>query len=83
MRLHGVSSSDENILVTNGSQNSLQLIFQAFISKDDVVAAESPTYSMLIPLIKYFGCKILEIPVKDDGIDISVLKEYLKKYPIK
>jgi len=83
MRLHGVNSTDENILVTNGSQNSLQLIFQAFISKDDVVAAESPTYSMLIPLIKYFGCKILEIPVNDDGLDISVLKEYLKRYPVK
>ncbi len=83
MRLHGVNSNEENILITNGSQNSLQLLFQSFISKNDIVAAESPTYSMLIPLIKYFGCKILEIPVIEDGMDLSVLKDFLNKYPIK
>lgn len=83
MRLHGVNSEDENILITNGSQNSLQLIFQAFISKDDIVAVESPTYSMLIPLIKYYGCKILEIPVTESGMDIEVFKKHLQKYPIK
>jgi DNA-binding transcriptional MocR family regulator len=83
MRLHAVNSSDENILITNGSQNSLQLLFQAFISKNDIVAVESPTYSMLISLIKYFGCKILEIPMIEDGMDISVLKGYLNKFPIK
>lgn len=83
MRLHGVETSDENILITNGAQNSLQLIFQALISKDDIIAAESPTYSMLIPLIKYFGCTILEIPVNEDGMDIPVLREYVKTYKVK
>lgn len=83
MRLHGVNTSDENILITNGSQNSLQLIFQAFLSKDDTIAAESPTYSMLIPLIKYYGCKILEIPVTDKGMDIDVLEDYLKDHSVK
>ena len=83
MRLHGVNSEDENILITNGSQNSLQLIFQAFLTKDDIIAAESPTYSMLIPLIKYYGCKILEIPVNEDGMDIGVFKKYLQQYNVK
>ncbi|RPH33429.1 MAG: PLP-dependent aminotransferase family protein [Bacteroidales bacterium] len=83
MRLHGVNAGDENILITNGSQNSLQLIFQAFISKDDYVAAESPTYSMLIPLIKYYRCKILEIPVTESGMDIDVFERFLHKYPVK
>lgn len=83
MRLHGVITSDDNILVTNGSQNSLQLIFQAFISKDDIIAAESPTYSMLIPLIKYFGCKIIEIPVTEKGMDIDLLERHLQEHSIK
>lgn len=83
MRLHGVNTSEENILITNGSQNSLQLIFQAFLSKDDVIAVESPTYSMLIPLIKYFGCKIFEIPVTEKGMDIDLLEQYLREHPIK
>ncbi len=83
MRLHGVNAEDENILITNGSQNSLQLIFQAFLTKEDVIAAESPTYSMLIPLIKYYGCKILEIPVNENGMDIEVFRKYLQQYTVK
>ncbi len=83
MRLHCVNSTDENVLITNGTQNSLQLIFQAFIAKGDTIAIESPTYSMIIPLIKHFGCKILEIPVKEDGMDISALREQLKTHRIK
>ena len=83
MKLHAVNTNDENILITNGSQNSLQLIFQAFVSKEDVIAVESPTYSMLIPLIKYFECKILDIPVTEKGLDIETFKKYLEDYPIK
>ena len=83
MRLHGVISNDENILITNGSQNSLQLLFQAFISRNDVIAAESPTYSMLIPLVRYFGCRMLEIPVREDGMDLSALSMYLEEYQVK
>lgn len=83
MRLHGVNTTDKSVLITNGSQNSLQIIFQAFISKGDTIAIESPTYSMIIPLAKHFGCKILEIEVNEDGMDISALRRHLNEHRIK
>lgn len=83
MRLHSVNIDAENVLITNGSQNSLQLIFQSFVGKDDSIAVETPTYSMLIPLIKYYGCKVYEIPMLSDGLDLEVFKNVAAQNKIK
>lgn len=83
MRLHCINVSEENILITNGSQNSLHLIFQTYLSKNDVVVVESPTYSMLIPLLRYYGVKVLEVPVIDDGMDLTCFKKVIKTTKVK
>lgn len=83
MKMHYIFSHDENILVTNGSQNSLQLIFQAYIKKDDIVVVERPTYSMVIPLIKFFGAKCIEIPLTPSGLDVNAFEEVVQKNRIK
>ncbi len=83
MRLHSVNIDTENVLITNGSQNSLQLIFQSFVGKDDSIAIETPTYSMLIPLIKYYGCKVYEIPMLSDGLDLEAFKNVVAHNKIK
>lgn len=84
MRLHGIHASDKNILLTNGSQNSLQLIFQSLShgfqalvhdkqTGGKAVAVESPTYSMAIPLLRTLGLKVVEIPMERDGMDLDAL----------
>lgn len=78
MRLHGIHASDENILITNGSQNSLQLVFQSFATEKTTVAVESPTYSMVIPLLRTLGVKVAEIPMKRDGMDLNVLSRHMQ-----
>lgn len=83
MRLHSVNIDAENVLITNGSQNSLQLIFQSFIGKDDSIAVETPTYSMLIPLVKYYCCKVYEIPMHSDGLDLKAFKKVVSQNKIK
>ena len=83
MQLHSINSSDENILITNGSQNSLQLLFQAFLRKDENIVIESPTYSMIIPLIHQYGARVFEIPVRKDGLDINALRNIMEKHQIR
>lgn len=83
MRLHRINVSADNILITNGSQNSLHLLFQTFINPEDTIAIESPAYSMLIHMANYFRCRIVEIPVLTDGLDLSVLKDHLRRKRIK
>lgn len=83
MRLHSVYAADENILITSGTQNSIQLILQAFVSKDDYVVIESPTYSMLIPLLRLLGIKVLEVPVEADGMNLKVLTNILHSHKVR
>lgn len=83
MQLHGINTTPQNVLVTNGAQNSLQLIFQAYVTSSDTIAVESPTYSMLIPLIKHYNPKVIEIPVLKDGMDVDFLADTLSKHSVK
>jgi DNA-binding transcriptional MocR family regulator len=79
MSLHSIHAADKNILITNGSQNALQLIFQSLVSKDDTVVIESPTYSMLIPLLQFLECKVVEVPLDKDGMDMQALRKTFRK----
>lgn len=83
MRLHSVHADDAQILITNGSQHSLSLIFQAFSSRGDVIGIESPTYAMLFPLIRYFGLEVAEVPGGSEGIDVEGIEKLLKERQLK
>ena len=82
MQLHGIHASDENILITSGSQNSLQLIFQAYASPGKAVVVEAPTYSMVIPLLRQLGLKVLEVPMDRDGMALEALRKVMATQPV-
>jgi DNA-binding transcriptional MocR family regulator len=55
----------EDILVTTGAQQGLDLLFKTFVDPGDAVAVESPTYPGIVPLLRFYGAEIIEIPVID------------------
>ncbi len=69
----GAPWSEEDILVTSGAQQGLDLLFKTFVDPGDTVAVESPTYSGILPLLKFYGAEILEIPVARGKRDLSRL----------
>ncbi len=83
MRLHNIYAHDDNVLITNGSQQSIQLIFQAFSKPGDKIVLEAPSYSMLYPLISIFHLEIIEVPVSKNGIDLKMLKKIAGKSKIR
>ncbi len=83
MKLHNIYAEDKNILVTNSSLQSIQLIFQVFSKPGDYIAIENPTYSIVLHLIKIFRLNAIEIPVADDGMDLKVLEKELHEKPIR
>jgi 2-aminoadipate transaminase len=64
---HGVERSQEEILITSGAQQALDLLFRTFTDPEDVVAMESPTYSGALALARFAGVEILPLPVGPDG----------------
>lgn len=78
MKLHGILTSEDEILITNGAQNALDLILKLMIKPDARVFIESPTYSMVITALRFFNCNIIPIPMNADGVDLEKFREEIK-----
>lgn len=82
LRLHRISVSENEILITNGAQQAIDLIIRMFNDSKKKVATESPTYANVLPLLQFNGMKIIEIPMKPDGMDLDHLEKVLMKEKI-
>lgn len=78
MRDGGADVTPDNIIVTSGSQQALDLIARALISPGDAVAIENPTYPGAMTAFALAGARLLPIPVDEDGLCVDVLENVLK-----
>lgn len=79
MQLHGVLTSAEEILITNGAQNALDLLLKLFAKKGARVFIESPTYGMIINSLRFYECEVVPIPMKETGADLEILEKEISK----
>lgn len=75
-----VPTTPENILVTNGSQQGIDLIARTFIGPGDVVIMEAPTYPGAIDVFRGRGALILTVPVDEEGMRVDILQSLCDKY---
>jgi len=79
MRLEGIETVEEDIITTTGGQQALDLLAKIFINPGDTVITESPAYTGALNSFKSYEAKIIDIPVDENGIDISFLEKKLKE----
>jgi DNA-binding transcriptional MocR family regulator len=79
MRLHGVSVSADEVVITNGAQQAIDLVSRLFASEGTAVALESPTYSLAIPLFRFCGLKLEAVPMTPRGMDLDILGKVLDR----
>jgi len=75
----GTRFDQDNILITHGSQQGLDLSGKVFLNEGDVVLCESPTYLAAISAFKAYGCRFIEIPTDKEGMDMEALDRTLKQ----
>lgn len=75
----GTTFDKDNILITHGSQQGLDLSGKVFLDEGDIVLCESPTYLAAISAFKAYGCGFVEIPTDKDGMRMDVLEDVLNK----
>ncbi|WP_099469774.1 aminotransferase-like domain-containing protein [Konateibacter massiliensis] len=77
-------SYDKNdILITTGSQQALDLLGKVLINKGDRLAIERPGYLGAIQSFSMYQPSFVGIDLKDNGLDAAMLKTELEKGPIK
>ncbi|RJE48592.1 MULTISPECIES: PLP-dependent aminotransferase family protein [unclassified Dehalobacter] len=64
----GTKFEPDNILLTHGSQQALDLSGKVFLDEGDIVLCESPTYLAAISAFKAYGCEFKEVPTDEEGM---------------
>ncbi|MBP1618442.1 MAG: PLP-dependent aminotransferase family protein [Bacteroidetes bacterium] len=70
----GLSVKPNNILITNGSQQGLDLLGKIFINEGDGVLMEEPGYLGAIQAFSIFKPQFMTVPLQKNGIDIELFK---------
>lgn len=71
---------DKNILITNGSQQSINLIAYSLLNDEDTILIEQPTYFGAIDVFKKRNINLIGIDLTEDGFDLKDLEEKIKQY---
>jgi 2-aminoadipate transaminase len=74
----GTSFDHDNILITHGSQQALDLSGKVFLDERDIVLCESPTYLAAISAFRAYGCNFIEAPTDKNGMIIDELEKLLQ-----
>lgn len=77
-KMRNTSFDFEEVLITNGSQQALDLSGKVFLNEGDVVLCESPTYLAAISAFKAYDCEFIEVPTDEEGMITSELEKILK-----
>lgn len=64
----------ENILITSGSQQAMDLLAKVLINENDRVILEEPSYLGVIQAFSLFLPQFITIPISDKGMDVDCLK---------
>jgi DNA-binding transcriptional MocR family regulator len=80
LRSRGIRATPEEILVTTGGQQGLNVLARAFLTPGDVVLTESPTYSGAFLTFRWAGADVVGVPVDHDGMRVDALEEALARY---
>lgn len=76
---NGLSVDPKNILITNGSQQGLDLVAKVFLNKGNTVLVEKPTYLAALQAFGLFEPNFKSIPLLDDGVDVDVLRSLIEE----
>jgi 2-aminoadipate transaminase len=70
----GIERSPDEILVTSGAQQGLDLLFRTFTDPGEAIAVESPSYSGALALARFSGVEMIPLPMREDGADATPLR---------
>jgi 2-aminoadipate transaminase len=78
-RTKGVAGPADDLVVTNGCQQALDLIGRVLVRPGDTVAVEDPVYPGLKNLFAEMGAQLAGVPVAAGGLDLDQLRRVFER----
>lgn len=75
----GLLVNPEQVVITSGTQQSIELLARVLINPGDTVAFEEPGYTPALASCMLYGANTLSIPVDEQGIEVSKLHKLRRK----
>jgi len=79
MALEKITSSPDDVVVTVGSQQALDIVSRVFLDPGDVVLAEGPSYVGALGTFAAAQAEVVHLPMDSDGLVPAVLEETLQR----
>lgn len=80
MKIRGVDCTADNIAITTGSQQSIDLISKMLLNRDDTIIVEKPTYMSALDVFNTYGANIIGVEMDDQGMKMDALEDALKAH---
>jgi 2-aminoadipate transaminase len=78
---YGIHATADNVLITSGSQQALDLIAKLLINPGDRILVEAPTYLGALQAFNVFGAEYVSVPTDVDGLHTAHLEDALRTGP--
>lgn len=78
---YGINITPENVMITSGSQQALDLIGRIFINRGDRVLVEEPTYLGALQAWNAYGAEYVTVEMDEDGMKPEALESALRSGP--
>jgi DNA-binding transcriptional MocR family regulator len=75
MALEGIRANPDDVIVTTGSQQALDLISRIFIDPGDVVLVEAPSYVGALGTFRQYEAQVVHVALDDQGLVPAALRE--------
>ena len=75
----GIRHKPENVIITTGAQEALDLVAKTFIDPGDIILVEGPTYLGALQAFSAYEPDVRTVPFDQDGMRMDLLEEELKR----
>jgi GntR family transcriptional regulator of abcA and norABC len=77
---HRIQLSPDELLITSGAQQAIDLISRILIRPMDAILLERPTYSVAIDIFRQQGARLIPVDIHPDGYDLELVESLMMKY---
>src|SRR3989440_8476825 len=82
MAEEGMRADPEDMIVTTGGQQVIDLVTKTLVDPGDVVVCEAPTYPGAVPTFQSYEADVVQIEMDSDGMRIDLLEETLDRLEV-
>lgn len=83
MAQHGLRLAPQQLLLTQGASQGLDIVIRTLLRPGDVIVVEQPCYANFLQALRMAGLRVLGVPRNEEGLCLETLEALARKHPVK